>query len=207
MIKFKNSKLKILKKLNLPFLLNFSSKYNYKILNNYKNLTYKSYYDFRLRFIRHICYNYCITYNQYLYYFKKISNNNTNLLFLKLLYILESRIDNVLVNIGCFKTILQSRFYIRNKYILINNNNKIYYNYIIKINDIIYFKSKIKYILLYNLIFRYNIYIYLHILYIYNYIQIYSYNNYFLICIYNFKIKITSNIKLNNILYIYNYII
>lgn len=126
MIKFLKPKIKILKKLNIPFLLYLSSKYNYKYLN-YK-ISYKSYFDLKLKFIRYICYNYCITYKKYLYYLNKIDNKNINILYFKLLKILELRLDIFLVNIGFFKTILQSRYYIKYKNIYINNIiNKYFY--------------------------------------------------------------------------------
>ncbi|CRH02942.1 apicoplast ribosomal protein S4, putative (apicoplast) [Plasmodium relictum] len=201
MIKFLIPKKKILKKLNIPFLLYFSSKYNYKILTN---KIYKSYYDLNLKFIRYICYNYCITYKKYLYYINKIKKINKDIIYFNLLNILESRLDIFLVNIGCFKTILQSRYFIKYKYIYLNNINIKYYNINIKPKDIIFFKNKIKYIILCNLIYRYNIYIYILNLYKYNFIKIYSYNEFFIICIYNLKIKILHNISLNNILYKYN---
>ncbi|CAD2107750.1 apicoplast ribosomal protein S4 (apicoplast) [Plasmodium vinckei lentum] len=202
MIKFLTPKIKILKKLNLPFLLYLSSKYNYKLKNN--KYMYKSYFDLKLKFIRYICYNYCITFKQYLYYLKTIKNYNENNLYFKLLNILESRLDVFLVNIGFFKTILQSRYYIKYKYIYINNICCNYYNVKLKLNDIIFFNDKIKYIILYNLIYRYNIYIYISNLYKYNFIKSYSFNTYFIICIYNLKIKILNDLYLNNILYIYN---
>ncbi|CDR17336.1 apicoplast ribosomal protein S4 [Plasmodium chabaudi chabaudi] len=202
MIKFLTSKIKILKKLNIPFLLYLSSKYNYKLkINKY---AYKSYFDLKLKFIRYICYNYCITFKQYLYYLKKIKGYNENNLYFKLLNILESRLDVFLVNIGFFKTILQSRYYIKYKYVYMNNIYCNYYNIKLKSNDIIFFNNKIKYIILYNLIYRYNIYIYISSLYKYNFIKSYSFNEYFIICIYNLKIKILNNLYLNNILYIYN---
>nr|CAA64576.1 rps4 [Plasmodium falciparum] len=203
MIKFLKPKIKILKKLNIPFLLYLSGKYNYKCLN-YK-ISYKSYFDLKLKFIRYICYNYCITYKKYLYYLNKIDNKNINILYFKLLKILELRLDIFLVNIGFFKTILQSRYYIKYKNIYINNIINKYYNINLKNNDILFFNNKIKYIILKNLIYKYNIYIYISNLYKYNFIKIYSYNKYFIICIYNFKIKILNiNNILNNILYIYN---
>ncbi|KNZ35492.1 rps4 (apicoplast) [Plasmodium falciparum IGH-CR14] len=203
MIKFLKPKIKILKKLNIPFLLYLSGKYNYKYLN-YK-ISYKSYFDLKLKFIRYICYNYCITYKKYLYYLNKIDNKNINILYFKLLKILELRLDIFLVNIGFFKTILQSRYYIKYKNIYINNIINKYYNINLKNNDILFFNNKIKYIILKNLIYKYNIYIYISNLYKYNFIKIYSYNKYFIICIYNFKIKILNiNNILNNILYIYN---
>lgn len=203
MIKFLQPKIKILKKLNIPFLLYLSGKYNYKYLN-YK-ISYKSYFDLKLKFIRYICYNYCITYKKYLYYLNKIDNKNINILYFKLLKILELRLDIFLVNIGFFKTILQSRYYIKYKNIYINNIINKYYNINLKNNDILFFNNKIKYIILKNLIYKYNIYIYISNLYKYNFIKIYSYNKYFIICIYNFKIKILNiNNILNNILYIYN---
>ncbi|CDO67252.1 apicoplast ribosomal protein S4, putative [Plasmodium reichenowi] len=203
MIKFLKPKIKILKKLNIPFLLYLSSKYNYKYLN-YK-ISYKSYFDLKLKFIRYICYNYCITYKKYLYYLNKIDNKNINILYFKLLEILELRLDIFLVNIGFFKTILQSRYYIKYKNIYINNIINKYYNINLKNNDILFFNNKIKYIILKNLIYKYNIYIYISNLYKYNFIKIYSYNKYFIICTYNFKIKILNiNNILNNILYIYN---
>ncbi|CRG98226.1 apicoplast ribosomal protein S4, putative (apicoplast) [Plasmodium gallinaceum] len=203
MIKFLISKIKVLKKLNIPFLLYFSSKYNYKLYNN-KILYNKTYYNLKLKFIRYICYNYCITYKQYLYYINKIRKNYKYVIYFKLLNILESRLDVFLVNIGCFKTILQSRYYIKSQNIYINNINIKYYNINIKNNDIIFFNSKIKYIILKNLIYKYNIYLYIFKLYKYNFIKIYSYNENFILCIYNLKIKIVNNILLNNILYIYN---
>ncbi|SCQ17327.1 apicoplast ribosomal protein S4, putative (apicoplast) [Plasmodium ovale] len=203
MIKFFKSKIKILKKLNVPFLLYLSSKYNYKLIN-YK-ITCKSYFDLKLKFIRYICYNYCITFRQYLYYIKKIKNYKENNIYFKLLNILELRLDIFLVNIGFFKTILQSRYYIKYKNIYINNINNKYYNIKIKDKDIIFFNFKIRYIILKNLIYKFNIYIYILNLYKYNFIKIYSFNEYFIICIYNLKIKIlNSHILLNNILYIYN---
>nr|QUL61498.1 ribosomal protein S4 [Haemoproteus columbae] len=203
MIKFLIPKKKILKKLNIPFLLNLSSKYNYKILSN---KFYKSYFDLNLKFIRYICYNYCITYKKYLYYKKNIKYKYNNILYFKLLQILEFRLDVLLVNLGFFKTILQSRYYIRYKYIFINNNNINFYNYIIKKGDIIFFNNKIKYIILKNLIYKYNIYLYIYNIYKYNFIKIYNYNNFYVLCINTFKIKIINNLLLNNILYIYNII-
>ncbi|KNZ35535.1 rps4, partial (apicoplast) [Plasmodium falciparum RAJ116] len=181
------------------YLVNIIIKYlNYKI-------SYKSYFDLKLKFIRYICYNYCITYKKYLYYLNKIDNKNINILYFKLLKILELRLDIFLVNIGFFKTILQSRYYIKYKNIYINNIINKYYNINLKNNDILFFNNKIKYIILKNLIYKYNIYIYISNLYKYNFIKIYSYNKYFIICIYNFKIKILNiNNILNNILYIYN---
>nr|BBB58158.1 small subunit ribosomal protein 4 [Plasmodium simiovale] len=202
MIKFLKSKVKILKKLNIPFLLYLSSKYNYKLLN-YK-MIYKSYFDFKLKFIRYICYNYCITFKQYLYYMKKLKCYKENNIYFKLLYILELRLDVFLVNIGFFKTVLQSRYYIKYKNIYINNISLNYYNIKLCDNDIIFFNYKIKYVILNNLIYKYNIYIYISNLYKYNFIKIYSFNNFFIICIYNLKIKILNTILLNNILYIYN---
>ncbi|GAW84742.1 small subunit ribosomal protein 4 (apicoplast) [Plasmodium gonderi] len=202
MIKFLKSKIKILKKLNIPFLLYLSSKYNYKLLN-YK-IMYKSYFNFKLIYIRYICYNYCLTFKQYLYYIKKLKNYKESNIYFKLLYILELRLDVFLVNIGFFKTILQSRYYIKYKNIYINNINIKYYNIILNVNDIVFFNSKIKYIILKNLMYRYNIYIYISNLYKYNFIKIYSFNNFYIVCIYNLKIKILNNILLNNILYIYN---
>ncbi|VVF13532.1 apicoplast ribosomal protein S4 (apicoplast) [Hepatocystis sp. ex Piliocolobus tephrosceles] len=205
MIKFLKPKIKILKKLNIPFLLYLSSKYNYKLKKS--KIMYKSYFDFKLKFIRYICYNYCITFNQYLSYMKQIKNYNENNIYFKLLNILEIRLDTFLVNIGFFKTILQSRHFIKYKHIYINNINCKYYNRIIKNNDIIFFNNNIKYIILKNLIYKYNMYIYILNLYKYNFIKISSFNEYFIICIYNLKIKILNNILLNNILYVYNNII
>ncbi|SBT79063.1 apicoplast ribosomal protein S4, putative (apicoplast) [Plasmodium ovale] len=203
MIKFFKSKIKILKKLNIPFLLYLSSKYNYKLVN-YKIIC-KSYFDLKLKFIRYICYNYCITFRQYLYYIKKIKSYKENNIYFKLLNILELRLDIFLVNIGFFKTILQSRYYIKYKNIYINNINSRYYNIKIKNKDIIFFNFKIKYIILKNLIYKFNIYVYILNLYKYNFIKIYSFNNSFIICIHNLKIKIlNNNILLNNILYVYN---
>ncbi|SBT86781.1 apicoplast ribosomal protein S4, putative (apicoplast) [Plasmodium malariae] len=176
MIKFLKSKIKILKKLNIPFLLYFSSKYNYK-LKKFKIL-YKSYFDLKLKFIRYICYNYCITFKQYLYYRKKI--NKYDNIYFKLLSFLELRLDVFLVNVGFFKTILQSRYYIKYKNIYINNIYCKYYNMKLKYKDIIFFNFKIKYIILKNLIYKYNIYIYILNLYKYNFIKIYSFNKYFL---------------------------
>lgn len=135
----------------------------------------------------------------------KIDNKNINILYFKLLKILELRLDIFLVNIGFFKTILQSRYYIKYKNIYINNIINKYYNINLKNNDILFFNNKIKYIILKNLIYKYNIYIYISNIYKYNFIKIYSYNKYFIVCIYNFKIKILNiNNILNNILYIYN---
>ncbi|AFJ53946.1 unnamed protein product [Plasmodium vivax] len=202
MIKFLKSKVKILKKLNIPFLLYLSNKYNYKLLS-YK-ITYKSYFDFKLKFIRYICYNYCLTFKQYLYYMKKLKYYKENNIYFKLLYILELRLDVFLVNVGFFKTILQSRYYIKYKNIYINNISLNYYNVKLCNNDIIFFNYKIKYIILKNLIYKYNMYIYISNLYKYNFIKIYSFNTFFIICIYNLKIKILNNVLLNNILYIYN---
>ncbi|KNG74817.1 hypothetical protein PFMG_00947, partial [Plasmodium falciparum IGH-CR14] len=93
-------------------------------------------------------------------YLNKIDNKNINILYFKLLKILELRLDIFLVNIGFFKTILQSRYYIKYKNIYINNIINKYYNINLKNNDILFFNNKIKYIILKNLIYKYNIYIY-----------------------------------------------
>nr|AAB88272.1 rps4 [Plasmodium berghei] len=202
MIKFLTPKIKMLKKLNLPFLLYLSSKYNYKLkINKY---VYQSYFDLKLKFVRYICYNYGITFKPYLHYLKKIQSHHENHLYLKLLNLLEPRLDVFLVNMGFLKLYTTLRYYIRYKYVYLNKVYGNYYNIKLKGKDIIFFNKKIKYIISPNLIYRYNIYIYISNLYKYNFIKSSSFNDNFIICIYNFKIKILNDLYLNNILYIYN---
>ncbi|MGX7577226.1 S4 domain-containing protein [Candidatus Vidania fulgoroideorum] len=129
----KRGKLYKREQFNLGYFTNSKKKIRFSIRKNYY-----SDYNIKLRAKQKIKRIYLIKEKQFFNYIKKCFSKP-----IKLLYILESRLDSILYRTGLFKTIKEVKQFINHKNVIINNNLNNISSTIIKINDILILKKKI----------------------------------------------------------------
>ncbi|BBA85242.1 30S ribosomal protein S4 [endosymbiont of Sipalinus gigas] len=134
MSKYLGPKLKLYKREKIDLYLKSKLIDIKKILNNKNKSDRISDYGNQLREKQKLKRIYCIFERQFLNYYKKSIKKKGNTIE-NLLFLLESRLDNIIYKIGIGRTILESRQFINHKFIFVNNNIVNIPSYNININD------------------------------------------------------------------------